>query len=119
MLLPEELRTRRVELKISQAALAGRLRVSQQTVSRWESGGTSPAPRRIADLAEALSLDLSALLRSAGYLVVSDFTADTLKPTVAELGRMTISDLVLFIDAGWQQLRGRIAASSAEPTPVT
>jgi hypothetical protein len=26
------------------------------------------------------------------------------------------SELVLFIDAGWQQLRGPLAASAAEPT---
>jgi transcriptional regulator with XRE-family HTH domain len=118
MLLPEEVRTRRVELNISQSTLAERLRVSQQTVSRWESGGASPGPRRIAELAEALNLDLSALLRSAGYLVASDFTANRLQPMVAELGRMTTSDLVLFIDAGWEQLRGRLAASPARPTPV-
>jgi transcriptional regulator with XRE-family HTH domain len=115
MLLPEELRTRRVELNISQAELARLLQVSQQTISRWESGRTSPGPRRIGALADALNLDLSALLRSAGYLLASDFTANTLRPTVAELGRMTTSDLVLFIDAGWQQLQDRLGVSPIRP----
>ena len=111
MLLPEELRTRRVELKISQSELAARLQVSQQTISRWESGDTSPGPQRLAQLAESLSLFLPALLRSAGYLLASDFMVDTLRPTVAELGRMTTADLVLFVDAGWQHLRRRLAAA--------
>jgi transcriptional regulator with XRE-family HTH domain len=110
MLLPEELRTRRVELNISQSALAGRLQVSQQTISRWETGDTSPGPRRIAELADALSLSLPALLRAAGYLLASDHSAEALAPTAAELSRMTTSDLVIFIDAAWQQLRSRLAA---------
>ncbi|MEY2434339.1 MAG: helix-turn-helix protein [Acidimicrobiaceae bacterium] len=118
MLLHEELRTRRVELHISQAELATRLQVSQQTISRWESGATSPGPRRIAELADALGLNLSALLRSAGYLLASDFAADTLRPTAAELGRMTTSELILFIDAGWQQLRGRLATPPSRRKPV-
>jgi transcriptional regulator with XRE-family HTH domain len=118
MLFPEELRTRRVELTISQTELAGLLHVSQQTISRWESGRTPPGPGRIAELADALSLDLSALLRSAGYLLASDFTADTLRVTSAELARMTTSDLVRFIDAGWQQLRRRLDVSQTRPGPV-
>ena len=117
MLLPEELRRRRVELNISQSALAHRLQVSQQTISRWESGDSSPGPRRIAELAEALSLSLSALLGSAGYLVASDFAAAARGPTVDELSRMTTPDLVLFIEAGWQQLRGRLAASPSPGKP--
>ena len=118
MLLPEELRIRRVELNISQAELAELLQVSQQSVSRWESGRTTPGPRRIAELADALSLDPSALLRSAGYLLASDFTADPLRPAIAELGRLTTSDLVLFIDAGWQQLRRRLDTSQIRPAPA-
>jgi transcriptional regulator with XRE-family HTH domain len=111
MLLPEELRARRVELNISQAELARRLHVSQQTISRWEHGGATPTPQRIAELGDALRLDLAALLRIAGYLHAADFTANTLTPMVADLERATITDLVLFIDAAWQQLRGRLAAS--------
>lgn len=117
MPLPEELRTRRIELNISQSALADRLQVSQQTISRWETGDTLPGPRRIAELAEALSLSLSALFRSAGYLVAPDFTSATLGRTADELGRMTTSDLVAFIDAGWQQLQGRLAASPSPGKP--
>jgi transcriptional regulator with XRE-family HTH domain len=118
MLLPEELRTRRVELNISQSALADRLQVSQQTISRWETGDTAPGPRRIAELSEALSLSLPALLRAAGYLLASDFTADAFGPTAVELSRMTTSDLIVLIDAGWQQLRGRLAVLPSEHTPI-
>ena len=118
MLLSEELRTRREELQISQAELANRLQVSQQTISRWENGSTSPGPRRIAELADALGLNLSDLLRSAGYLLASDFATDTPRSTAAELGRMTTSDLIIFIDAGWQQLRSRLATPPPRRKPA-
>jgi transcriptional regulator with XRE-family HTH domain len=114
MHLPEELRMRRLELKISQVELASRLQVSQQTISRWESGGTTPGPRRIAELADALRLDIAALLRSAGYLHASDITAATPSPLHSELARMTTTELVLFIDAGWQLLRGRLDISPSD-----
>jgi transcriptional regulator with XRE-family HTH domain len=114
MLLAEELRTRRLELSMSQGQLATRLAVSQQTISRWESGGTSPSPRRLAELAAILGLDTAALLRSAGYLARTEFTAATVLPTGVELGRLTIDDLVRFIDAGWQQLLTRLA-TPAQP----
>jgi transcriptional regulator with XRE-family HTH domain len=112
--LSTDLQTRRIELSISQAELAGQLGVSQQTVSRWESGAISPGPRRLAELAQALRLDASGLLRAAGYLVASDLVVDWLRPTAAELGAMTTNDLVRLIDAGWQQLRHRLDASPTD-----
>jgi transcriptional regulator with XRE-family HTH domain len=118
MLLSEELRTRRVELHISQVELATRLHVSQQTISRWENGAISPGPRRIAELAEALGLNPSALLRSAGYLLGSDFAVDMTSPTAGELGRMTTADLVILLDAVWQQLRARLTAPPSRRRPA-
>jgi transcriptional regulator with XRE-family HTH domain len=105
----DELRIRRVELNISQAELATQLGVSQQTISRWETVGTvAPGPRRIAALAAALRLDLAALLRSAGYL--NDVDVETRAEALAtQVGRMTTSELVLLVDAAWQQLRQRLS----------
>jgi transcriptional regulator with XRE-family HTH domain len=117
MRLHEELRTRRTELGMSQAELADRLEISQQTISRWEAGSAAPGPRRIAELAAVLGLNLSALFRSAGYLLASDFVVDRLRPTDAELEQMTITELVSFVDAGWRQLRVRLAVLPA-PTPM-
>jgi transcriptional regulator with XRE-family HTH domain len=56
----------RTRLALSQAALAGLLDVSQQTVSRWEQGISRPRPRLIAKLAEVLSLDVAELAAAAG-----------------------------------------------------
>jgi transcriptional regulator with XRE-family HTH domain len=119
MQLSEELRARRAELGMSQAGLADQLGVAQQTISRWEGGGSSPGPRQIVALAEVLSLNLSALLRSAGYLVASDVIVDTVRPSGAELMRMTTTELVSFVDAAWQQLRHRLVVLPANPTSVT
>jgi hypothetical protein len=52
-------------------------------------------------------LDPGALLRSAGFLHAVDRTT-AIEPLLTELGRMTTTELVMFIDAGWQQLRGRL-----------
>jgi transcriptional regulator with XRE-family HTH domain len=118
MPLSEELRTRRAALGLSQAQLAGRLGISQQTVSRWESGSAIPGPRRIAELAAAVGLNLSALFRSAGHLLAPDFVVDRLRPTVAEFEHMATTELVSFIDAGWQQLRDRLAALPSGSAPI-
>lgn len=47
------LRDRRVQLRVSQAALAERLGVSQQTIARWETSGQVPA-KYLKDLAVCL-----------------------------------------------------------------
>ena len=55
----------RTRLALSQAALAGLLEVSQQTVSRWEQGISRPRPRLIAKLAQVLNLDVADLSAAA------------------------------------------------------
>jgi transcriptional regulator with XRE-family HTH domain len=62
------LRVRREERGLGQAQLARRVGVTQQTVSRWESGEFTPPPKRLVHLAQALELDLDHLLTYGGYL---------------------------------------------------
>jgi pyrimidine operon attenuation protein/uracil phosphoribosyltransferase len=51
-------------------------------------------------------------------LLASDFTTDAAMPSVADLGRMTTTELVALIDAGWQQLRGRLTAAPPGAAPI-
>lgn len=107
MRLCEELRLRRSELGLSQGRLAALLGVSQQTVSRWESGSAAPGPRRIAELADVLGIELGGLLRSGGYLLASESARDL--PVVADFDAMTVAELVAFVEVGWQVLRARLS----------
>ncbi|MCA1697119.1 MAG: helix-turn-helix domain-containing protein, partial [Actinobacteria bacterium] len=59
---------RREELSLDQGGLALRLGVHQQTVSKWEQAKAVPPPKRIRELAEVLRVDVSDLMRYAGYL---------------------------------------------------
>lgn len=111
MRLCEELRLRRLELGLSQGRLAGMLGVSQQTISRWESGSTAPGPRRIAELATALGIEVGGLLRSGGYLLASD--SARAQPIVPNFDEMTVAELVASVDAVWQVLRARLSDGRA------
>lgn len=64
-LFADRLRTELRGLRLSQAALAEQLGVSQQTVSKWLTGETQPRVKLLPALAEALGMeptDLSAAL---------------------------------------------------------
>lgn len=53
---------------LTQAELATSLGVGQQTVSKWETGVTTPRPRALSQLAEQLEVPMTRLLTLAGYL---------------------------------------------------
>ena len=57
------LRRERVRVGLTQAAIAGALGVSQQTVARWESGRTPPS-RYLRELSELLEMPVAELLDS-------------------------------------------------------
>ncbi len=59
---------RREELNLDQSDLARALGVNQQTVSKWEQAQTVPRPHRIREIAEVLRVDVSDLMKYAGYL---------------------------------------------------
>lgn len=52
---------------IQQSDLAGLAKISQQTVSRWESGVSRPRDKQMPLLASVLKADLGELLAAAGY----------------------------------------------------
>lgn len=51
----------------NQADLAAVMKITQQTVSRWEAGDSRPRANQIAALAAALKLDTTLLMERAGY----------------------------------------------------
>lgn len=59
-----------------QTELAQQLKISQQTVSRWEAGSSRPRANELLNLAAALKIDVQELSQAAGY-------APRLTPTVS------------------------------------
>ncbi|MBR6823712.1 MAG: helix-turn-helix transcriptional regulator [Firmicutes bacterium] len=62
MSLADNIRRRRLELKLSQEYIADQLGVSRQAVSKWESGQSEPAAANLAELAALLELSLAELV---------------------------------------------------------
>ncbi|GAA2386814.1 hypothetical protein GCM10010420_07090 [Streptomyces glaucosporus] len=56
--LGEKVRSRRLELGLSQSEVGRRARMTQSAIARFEAGGTVPTLPVLARLAEALALDL-------------------------------------------------------------
>jgi transcriptional regulator with XRE-family HTH domain len=73
----EAVKAARKKKGLSQAGLAGKLYVSQATVSAWEKGTKFPSRRLLGPLAEKLDLDLNELLRLP--LAPEPTTAETLE----------------------------------------
>ena len=79
----EDLKTRRLELKLSQLDVAKMVGVSEATISRWESGNIANMKRdRIYKLSKALQIDPSLLI---GFDLVSLPQPDAITPAEAEL----------------------------------
>lgn len=91
--LPELLRARIAQLRISQNEAAEQLDVKPTTFSRWINGKDSPHPRRAEDLAEWLDMSMQELLAAiyAEPGVASDARTaaaiDELRREMAELRR--------------------------------
>lgn len=71
------MRDRRRWLQLTQAELAERVGVNQQSIHKWESGAAVPRGRNIDRLAEALNVSPAALLPSADVSYLTD-PGDTL-----------------------------------------
>ena len=56
-LLPDVIRTRRIELGMTQEHLAGLVRVSQTCIARWETGARVPAGHHLLLLLHLLRIN--------------------------------------------------------------
>ena len=105
------IRTRREELGLDQALLAGAVGVGQQTVSRWERGDGPPRRRHLGPLAGALKIDGAELHRLAGYQPDAPSTpADELVVALRQRAdEMTDQQLLDILDIVWRTYRSRSA----------
>jgi transcriptional regulator with XRE-family HTH domain len=105
----ELLRSRRETQGLEQAELARLLGVTQQTVSKWETGVTVPRPTRVAALARTLDLD-PGLLHAAAADGEAPASADSTGrglPAGIRLDRLGQDELVTLLDAVWRELSRR------------
>lgn len=110
--LADVLRTRREAQDIEQGELARRVGVTQQTISKWETGVTVPRPGRMAALARALDLDAGLLHATAGLDGDGHDNAPSSRQAVRaprgiRLAELTEDQLVGLLDAAWRELRRR------------
>jgi transcriptional regulator with XRE-family HTH domain len=117
----ELLRHRREAQGLEQAELARLLDVTQQTVSKWETGVTVPRPSRVAALARALELD-AGLLHAAAADTDASIAGRAGRahapPAGIRLERLTQDELVTLLEAAWEELgkrRGQAGTAGHDP----
>ncbi len=110
---------RREELNLDQTELARSLGVHQQTISKWEQAKTVPKPQRIHRLAEVLRVEVSDLMRFAGYLPEGEPPAkdsgDQLQQLMNHVATLTDAQLIVLIDHAWEAYRARVGFSLEGP----
>lgn len=62
MALNENIKSRRIQLKMSQEYVADQLGISRQAVAKWESGQSRPTSSNLAELAALFEMDVSELV---------------------------------------------------------
>lgn len=104
----EILRRQRETRGLEQGELAELLGVTQQTVSKWETGVTVPRPARIAALARALGLDAGVLHAAAGDTGDNRMSPEEVTArTGVALDLLSDDELMHLIDDAWSELRRR------------
>lgn len=108
-LFDRTIRERREELGIGQAALAERVGVSQQTISRWEHGEVVPPPKRLVKVAQALDLDLDQMLAYGGYLPTGGGWPhwQQLNMLYEQIDALSVDELLRLIERVVEELRSR------------
>lgn len=111
---------RREEVGLSQAELATRVGVSQQTVSRWESGVAIPQSERVVSLAKVLGLEEERLLGYAGFLPQSDRSEYWVQfqSLYESLVQLSDKELILLLDRAWQEHRRRQGFEAPKEPPT-
>ncbi len=119
-LFDRTLSVRREEVGLSQAELAQRIGVSQQTVSRWESGTGIPQPKRIAALAKHLDMEEERLLSYAGYLRGGDRSQywQDFQAIYERIVELSDQELILLLDKAWQEHRRRQGFEAPKEPPA-
>ena len=62
MALNENIKSRRMQLKMSQEYVADQLGISRQAVAKWESGQSRPTSSNLTELAALFEMDVSELV---------------------------------------------------------
>src|SRR5699024_11538269 len=62
MALNENIKSRRIQLKMSQEYVADQLGISRQAVAKWESGQSRPTSSNLTELAALFEMDVSELV---------------------------------------------------------
>lgn len=115
--LGPEIVLHRQRQRLSQVALAQRLGVRQQTVSRWERAGAVPPPARVIDIEDVFGLDRGTLLRAAGFVSAAPDEAQMALPRVlSALHDLSDDDLIAVIDSAWQIHRQRLQPPTTPQT---
>ena len=69
MALNENIRARRMQLKLSQEYVADQLGISRQAVAKWESGKSTPTSANLAELAALFEMNISELVEPENYVL--------------------------------------------------
>lgn len=111
---------RREEVGLSQTELAIRVGVSQQTVSRWESGMAIPQSERVIALARVLDLEEDRLLSYAGFLPEGDRSQHwgQFQAMYESLVQLSDQELILLLDRAWQEHRRRQGFEAPKEPPA-
>jgi transcriptional regulator with XRE-family HTH domain len=120
-LFDQTVSARRLVLKLSQKDLAARMGISQQTISRWESGDAIPDPERVIALAEVLDLEIESLLVYAGYLPKADRSSywQQFEAMYEGITQLSDKELILLLDRAWQEHRRRQGFEAPNEPPAS
>ena len=102
MALNENIKSRRIQLKMSQEYVADQLSISRQAVAKWESGQSRPTSSNLAELAALFEMDVSELVDPQKWAEDKKKT-ETLKKDSQRNAKMHVGRVFsyLTINAGW------------------
>lgn len=94
MALNENIKSRRMQLKMSQEYVADQLGISRQAVAKWESGQSRPTSSNLTELAALFEMDVSELVDPQKW-VEDKKEAETLKKIHKEMQRCMLAESFL------------------------
>ena len=91
-----KLQSLRKERGLSQDELGSQLKVSRQTVSKWELGETTPEMNKLISISELFNISLDELVKGTGTSDVNSKDADTLE-TKLDKPKKGVYDIILLL----------------------